>query len=127
MIYRETQSARDRMEDLQGKLREAILAERTRDILAFSGEAQTIADQLTRSLENALKEGGSGGGSSYGRRVEQGFVHLAARALSMAVVDGEKVALGQDALGMRNRLFDFKTHVDFADAYLHAALGADES
>ena len=121
-MYREMQRVRDEMETVQAPLRSAILAEDTREITRYLGEAQAAANQLLRAIEEAGQS--QQPVESFGEaRVERSFVDAAAGALSKAVVDGERVAAGSTVSEMRDRLLGFKTHVDFAHAYVLAAIG----
>ena len=121
-MYREIQRVRDDMERVQAPLRSAILAEDTREMTRYAGDAQSAANQLLRAIEEAGKSEDPVE-SLTEARVERSFVDAAAGALSKAVVDGERVAVGTNVTEMRDRLLGFKTHVDFAHAYVLAALG----
>jgi hypothetical protein len=124
MTYRDVQHLIDRMNDVQGHLRVAILSDTTRDMTARSGQAQTLIDTLLQEVDDALKVGSSGL-ESRERRGERVMTQAARDALVDSMNGAEKVGLAENAQDMRARLLDFKTHVDFADAYLRAAAGLD--
>jgi len=118
-MYRHVENVRDRLGDLQNHIRDAVLADNTRDISAHASAAQAVADQVLRELQESLESRDSGGA-----RVERQFVDLAANELSMSVTEGQRVATGANVQEMRERLLRFKTHADFADAFIRCALGA---
>lgn len=121
-MYRHVEQVRDRIGQVQNHLRDAILANDTRDISLHGGAAQTEADQLVQELREAL--GLRDAGVARAARVERQFVELAVQELSMAVSCGERMAAATDVTGMRDGLLQFKTHTDYAAAYIHYALGA---
>ncbi|MBV9282436.1 MAG: hypothetical protein JOZ41_20345 [Chloroflexi bacterium] len=120
MMHRELQHVRDSLDLIHRPLNAAILAESTRDVTAYLGRAQAASDQALLELNNALSRSGSNIG-----RTERSLVQAAANALTQAFGGAEKVFLGANVSEMRQRLLDFKTQVDFADAYLRAALGVE--
>lgn len=124
MTYRDVQHLLDRMNDVQGHLRVALLADTTRDMTAHSGQAQTLVDTLLQEVDDALKARDSGLESG-NRRGERVMTQAARDALIDSMNGAEKVGLAENVQDMRERLLDFKTHVDFADAYLRAAAGLD--
>jgi phosphoribosylformylglycinamidine (FGAM) synthase-like enzyme len=128
MTYRGVQHLIDRMDDIQGHLRSAILADTTRDMATHSGEAQTLVDTLLQEVDDVLKLGAPDlDENSQSRRIERVMTQAARDTLVDAMNSAEKVGLAENVQEMRERLLDFKTHVDFADAHLHAAAGLDVS
>jgi hypothetical protein len=128
MLYRDVQHAVDSMQRIHAPLRQAILADSTREMTERGGQAQAAADELLRQLEQALqgKTSALEARSDEGK-VERFFVQAATNALQRAMADAQRILLGTDASGVRAGLLDFKTQVDFADAYLRAAIGAVET
>lgn len=116
-MYRELQEIQRRIPAMEEKIRDAILAGTTRDMLAFSGEAHALAEDLKFDLDHLLNSGGSGEGE------ERRFAQAALDSLDSAILNAQKVALGTDVDEVRARLIDFKTRADYTNAYLHAALG----
>jgi hypothetical protein len=128
MMYRGVQHLIDRMDNIQGHLRMAILSDTTRDMTAHSGQAQTLVDTLLEEVDDVLKSGETNeDASSRSRRIERVMTQAARDTLVDSMNSAEKVGLGANVQEMRERLLDFKTHVDFADAYLRAATGLDVS
>jgi hypothetical protein len=125
-MYREVRQVQSIVEELQTRIRDALLSTTTRDMVARSGSAQVSAVAAQEELERILKGQEGADLSSFGEpRVDSHFVDLANRSLSIAISEAEKVGLGVDVDGMRARLVPFKTRSDFADAYLRAAVGVD--
>lgn len=121
-MYREVQRARDDIAGVQERLQAAILAEDTRAMTQYGTQAQAAADGLLRALEDA--ENNQSAIENVGEgRVERGFVEAAAARLGKAVVDSQRIAMGTNVSEIREALIGIKTHIDYADAYLHAALG----
>jgi hypothetical protein len=121
MAYRDIQETQQTMEALHEHLRAALLANNTRDAIGHAGAVQEASAVVLRHIERALgsDEGGDGGG----RDVDSNLVRAAQTAMSRAVDNGQRVALGTNIDQMRDRLIDVKTEVDYADAYLRVALG----
>jgi hypothetical protein len=114
------------METVQSHLRQALLSTTTRDMTEHSDQAQAAADLAMQQLDGVVGNDEDAMPSAFGEpKVERRFVDAAVNALSIAVTEAEKVALAADVDGMRARLVDFKTRVDFADAFLRASLGDD--
>jgi hypothetical protein len=125
-MYREVRRVQSIVEELQTRIRDALLSTTTRDMVERSGSAQVSAVAAQEELERILSGREGDDLSSFGEpRVDSHFVDLANRALSIAITEAEKVGLGVDVEGMRARLIPFKTRSDFADAYLRAAVGVD--
>lgn len=118
---RETQRA---MEALQGHMRAALLANNTRDASRHAEAVQAASAVAHRQLEGALA-GGGGPSDGEGRSGYSDFLRAAVRAMSDAIERSERVALGSNIDEMRSRLIDVKTEIDYADAYLRAALGGE--
>lgn len=123
-MYREIQHVRDTMTDLQIHVRSALLGEDTRDMTTEADTAQAMADQLLNKLNDTLRNPTK---REFGEpRIERNFVQAAAYALNNAVTSAQGTGIATNVQEMRSRLVDFKTHVDFAEAYLRAALGVGE-
>jgi hypothetical protein len=91
-----------------------------------SGQAQTLIDTLLQEVDDVLAAAGSEGEpTTHTSRGERVLTQAARNALVDSMNGAEKVGLAENAQDMRERLLDFKTHVDFADAYLRAAAGLD--
>jgi hypothetical protein len=73
--------------------------------------------RTARSLETRTSDG----------RIERFFVQAAVDALQRAITRAQGALLGSDVLSVRSRLLEFKTQVDFADAFLRAAIGQGET
>ncbi|MGH2447293.1 MAG: hypothetical protein ACRDFS_01620 [Chloroflexota bacterium] len=116
-LYRQIQEAQRRMTDLEEQLRSGILATEIRDMAAYAGNAHAIAEDVKYDLDAALNEG------EIGEQSEQQFVQAALDSTRDAILAAQKVALGTTIDEVRAWMLDFKTHADYADAYLHAALG----
>jgi hypothetical protein len=127
-MYRRVRELQDSMHALQGALRSATLGDDTRTITTHADEAQALTDRLLRSIENVLKGRDADiAEESAGVKLERHFVRAAGRSLGIAWSGEERVGAAGSAADMRKALFDVKTHVDFADAYLRAALGLEEA
>lgn len=116
-MYREVQRIRDDIGSAQRAVRAGILAETTRDISGFAGEAMAQIDALLFTLRN-LPSGDSGG-------VEPELIGAAQRNLNLAWAQSQRVGLGSTVPEMREALVDCKTFVDYAEAYVAASLGAE--
>jgi hypothetical protein len=123
--YRQLHEVRDRMQDLQRHLRSAILADTTEEMTRYGGDAQSLADGLLGSLRDILSQGPPGSGARGEKQVEWRSVDAAANSLNLAWGSAERIALGTNVSEMRAYLVDMKTHTDFAEAYVHAALGME--
>lgn len=109
------------MEALQGHLRAALLANNTRDAARHAEAVQAASAVAHRQLEDALAQAG-GPLDGEGRKGHSNLLRAAVRAMNDAIERGERVALGSNIDEMRSRLIDVKTEIDYADAYLRAAL-----
>lgn len=109
------------MVNLQQALRSALLADSTDDMSRHASEAMAFVDEMLQSLRSDR------GGSDTGRsdQADPTLLRSAEHALTQAWDRAEKVSLATSLSGMRERLLDFKTLADFADAYISAALGAE--
>lgn len=124
MQYREIRHIRDSMDQVHRPLREAILANDTREMTLLGGRAQAAADELVRRLDEASqRRDNSIEGASSGQRIERVFVQAAISALERAVAQAQRIGLATNVAELRASLLEVKTHGDFADAYLRAALG----
>jgi hypothetical protein len=74
---------------------------------------------------HTLRDGMDVGGGDRQDQSTKNLLKAAERALSLAWDKGEKVSLGTNVSEMRARLLDVKTYVDFANAYISAALGTE--
>ncbi|HEX6508670.1 MAG TPA: hypothetical protein VF221_13660 [Chloroflexota bacterium] len=125
-MYREIQEIQPVMETVQSHLREALLAGNTRDMIERSDQAQAAAAVAKEQMDRLLGSGQAAVPSTFIEpKTEVRFLDASNRALSMALEEAEKVALGTDVDGMRARVIGFKTRTDFADAYLRATLGTE--
>jgi hypothetical protein len=106
-----------RMEDLQGQLRSAILAETTQEMESPAGVAHAESIDLEDQLESLPEELRN---HDNGRSVS---LQTALVCVEHAIVSAQKIALATNVTEMRAYLLEFATHVNFADAYLQAALG----
>jgi hypothetical protein len=93
----------------------ALRAENTRDTATFAGYAQAAAVELKDFLQDGLD-------SNSLVNVDRGEVVHAIGAISQAVIDAEKVALGTDLSSMRQRVEDFKRALDEASGRVREAL-----
>jgi hypothetical protein len=126
MMFRRAHNARDRMQDLQIRLRSGLLADTTRDMSAYSGDAQTLINELLTALRETLAERGTSAQENSDEvKIERRFIDAAANSLNLAWASAEDVGAGTDIAEMRARLLEVKTHADFAHAYLNAALGTE--
>lgn len=116
MMYRRIQDFQREMNDLQSDLRTAILSDQIREMDRSAGEAHARAENLQRDLQGLLKESG-------GEQDERRFAQAALDAMMHAIDAAQKTGLGDSVPDLRQRLLVFKTWADYADAYLHAALG----
>jgi hypothetical protein len=118
MMFRQLQQVRDKMDLVHQPLRNAILADSTRDMSLYLGQAQAAADETLNRLQGTVNAGVAGLSDEDGA-----LLRAAERALDLALDAAGKVALGNNVREMRDRLLEFKTQVDFAEAYVCAALG----
>ncbi len=116
-MYREVQRIRDDIEGVQQSIRSGILADTTRDISGYAGQAMAQIDSLLFALKN-LPAGDSNG-------VEPALVRAAQRSLDLAWARSQRVGLGNTVPEMREALVDCKTFVDYAEAYVAASLGVE--
>lgn len=124
MNYRQLREAQRRMDEVRRHLHTAILAEDTRDMAREAGVAQTTAVQIDRTLEDQLQESRSPNwGEPSSRNVELSLVEAARSSLDSGITCVQRVELGNNVAEVREGLLDCKTYLDFADAYLQAALG----
>ena len=125
-MYREIREVQSTLEALQSHIRDALLSTSTREMVEHNGRAQVSAVAAYEQIDTTLNGRRLEYASDFGEpRVDKRFVGAAQRALSEAISEAEKIALGTDVEGMRARVIDFKTRADFVDAYLRAALGTD--
>lgn len=125
-MFREVHEVHRKVQDLQGQIRSAILADTTPDMTRFGGSAQALVDEVLLRLRRTQSEGAAAEQDvPKEERVERRFVDAAANSLNLAWSSAESVGLGTNVSEMRARLLDLKTHADFAEAYLHAALGTE--
>jgi CO dehydrogenase/acetyl-CoA synthase delta subunit len=120
-MYRTAQGIRENMVDLEQTLRQGLLSGTTQDISDSATRAMALVDGMLQALRSGFEVGG-------GDRQDhstQNLLKAAERALTLAWDRGEKVSLGTSANEMRERLLDFKTYADFANAYVSAALGTE--
>ncbi len=117
MMYRRIQDFQREMDDLQRDLQEAILGDDTREMGRSAGAAHARAENLQRDLRTLLAE------THQGPEDERRFATAALDAIMHAIDAAQKTGLGTNPSELRARLLVFKTWADFADAYLHAALG----
>lgn len=120
-MYRDVQSIRDTMLNLDRTVRAGILADSTRDMSARASEGMAMVDQVLQTLRTTLNTGST----DSDLKVERPLLEAAQRALDHAWSRAERVAIGNSASEMREYLVDFKTWADFATAYLSAALGSE--
>ena len=120
-MYRDVQSIRDTMLNLDRTVRAGILADSTRDMSARASEGMAMVDQVLQTLRTTLNTGST----ESDLKVERPLLEAAQRALDHAWSRAERVARGNSASEMREYLVDFKTWADFATAYLSAALGSE--
>lgn len=111
-IFREHQEIRDTIVRLQEILRAAILADDMAEVRKLSGDAHGLAENLKVAMQRVPER--------------NHLVHAADNAVHMAILSAQKVGLGTDVADSRPWLLDFKTNIDYADAYLTAALGLEE-
>jgi hypothetical protein len=83
------------------------------------GQAQASTDQLQRDLEALVMEGDR---EPDGREIDADWVRTARDQPSEASERAEGIALGTNVREIWERVLEVKTRVDFADAYLRAAL-----
>lgn len=125
-MYREIRAVQSIVEELQSHIRDALLSTSTRDMIEHTGRAHVSAVAAKEELDRVLDDRYTEGESSFGEpRVDRRYVDAANRSLSVVITEAEKVALGTDAESMRARLIDFKSHADYADAYLRVATGME--
>lgn len=117
MMYRRIQDFQREMNDLQGELQSAILSDQIREMNGHAGEAHARAENLQRDLRALLEE--TEGGEADERR----FVQAALDSMMHTIDAAQRIGLGDSVPALRERLLVFKTWADYADAYLHAALG----
>lgn len=113
-MYRQYQELQDQATRMLAALRNALLADETRDATLYSGEAQSIALDIQSTLQELA-----------GDRHEV-LRRSTLTAVQNAVLEAQKVGLGTSVDTMRPYLVDFKTYADFAYAYLTAAVGLEE-
>jgi hypothetical protein len=116
MLYQNVHRAVENLDRIHVPLREAILADSIEEMTERGEQAQVAADQILGAIEEGLEAHGAG-------RVERVFVQAAVNALQLALTQAQRISLATDVSGVRAALLDFKTQVDFADAYLRLALG----
>ncbi len=116
-MYRRIQDFQREMNDLQGELQAAILSDQIREMDRLAGEAHARAENLQRDLQVLLRE------TTGGEEDERRFAQAALDAMMHAIDAAQKTGLGDSVPALRERLLVFKTWADYADAYLHAALG----
>jgi t-SNARE complex subunit (syntaxin) len=116
-MYRRIQDFQREMNDLQGDLKSAILSDEIREMVEHSGEAHARAENLQSELRAMLDE------IQGGEQEERRFAKAALDSIMHAIDAAQKTGLGDDVPSLRARLLVFKTWADYADAYLHAALG----
>lgn len=117
MMYRRIQDFQRDMNRLQGELQSAILNDQIREMDRHAGEAHARAEQLQYDLRSLLEETKSSEGD------ERRFAQAALDSMMHAIDAAQKTGLGDNVPALRERLLTFKTWADYADAYLHAALG----
>jgi hypothetical protein len=119
-MYREIRAAAGTMDAIQAHLRRAILAEDTREI----GTEASAAQALTIEMLDRLKAASANAGDR--PDANPALVDAAMSTLNMAWQNGERVAIGSNVTEFRAAVIDFKTCVDYARAYLRAAIGSEE-
>ena len=125
-MYRRLREIQLTVGALQKHLRAALLANNTRDAIGHSGAVHESSAAVLRQIETALRSVDSDPEPA-DRQVDANLMRAAARSMSLAVENCERVALGSTVDEMRDRLVDVKTQIDYADAFLQASLGFDES
>jgi hypothetical protein len=125
-VYRRLREIQLMVGALQKHLRAALLANNTRDAIGHSGAVHESSAAVLRQIEEALHALESASESD-DRQVDANIIRAAERAMSLAVEDCERVALGTNVDEMRDRLINVKTQIDHADAYLRVSLGFEES
>jgi hypothetical protein len=116
-MYREVQRIRDDIQRVQQGVTSGILADSTRDMSGYTGEAMAQIDALISSLNHLP------GGDTQG--VEPALIQAAQRALTLAWTNAERVGVGNTVPEMRRALVECKTYVDYAEAYVAASLGVE--
>lgn len=124
-MYHAVQESRQAMQDLMRDLREALLASNTREVANAATKGMADADRALRILKSGLEDDRSPGVGQ--RSADRGLVEAAVAALNRAWTDTEKVELGRDVDEMRGVVYDIKTQADYADAYLAAAVGWEDT
>lgn len=125
-MYRETRTALQLSDRLLDRLRDALVADNTRDITQHVTEAQAVIDEMIRALKAIVNTGRSLDEiENAAPRVDLRFLNAALASLNLAWNDVERVAVGSSAGEMRGLAADVKTCADAAIAYLRAALGAE--
>jgi hypothetical protein len=117
MMHRQLREVLAEMERLQRHLRVAIVTDDIRTMVREGGAAQQLTVSLATSLRASLDQ------DSDMSRNERAFLRAARGALLESADAAARVALGTNAGEVREELLMFKTHADFADAYLRAADG----
>ena len=115
------QETQQTMEALHDHLRAALLSQNTRDAIGHSGAVQEASAVVLRQLDQALSHARDRDAGPSG--IHRTVVQAAQRAMSQAIENGERVAIGSNIDEMRDRLIDVKTQIDYADAYLRIATG----
>jgi hypothetical protein len=124
MNYRQVREAQRRIEEVRRHLHAAILANDTRDMTREAGAAQSTAVEIDRTLEDQVQlSRRPTWGEASNRDLTSSLVDAARASLDSGITCAQRVALGQDVAQLRQGLLDCTTYVDFADAYLQAALG----
>ena len=117
MMYRQLQEVMRRLPDMQEKIRASLLSDNIREMTTLADEAHAIAEDVKFDLDHLLN---NSDGSEEG---ERRFAQAALDSLQSAILNAQKVALATNVNETRARVLEFKTRADYADAYLHAALG----
>ncbi|GAC1445256.1 MAG: hypothetical protein NVSMB52_05880 [Chloroflexota bacterium] len=124
-MYRAVRDSLEKLRGAQQHLTTGILAEDTRSISTESSVAMAIVDGTISGLREELNHPDEGE-STGDTRVNHQSVQAAVAALNRAWNSAEKVGLGANVHDMRGHLLDFKTHVDYAAAYLLISVGNEE-
>lgn len=119
-MYRQVQRVRDSLGQLEGVLREAILAEEFPEMTRLGTDAMVMIDQMIQTLHAGENEHNLGEPDLDARLLDAGR-HQLGLAWSVA----ERMALAKDVREARGFLLDVKTAADLAAAYLAGSMGEE--
>jgi hypothetical protein len=128
MLYHDLHRAVDRLDGIQAPLRRAILATTTQEMADRMEEAQAAARELIDRLQRNLQDNaGTFESETAGGKAERLFAQAAVDALQQAIVQTEAALGAADVLTFRSGLLDVMSQADYANVYLRAAVGDEET